>query len=60
MAIQIDDKFKDVLVEVLDDYLYRVSLELNALKGQPMTSNRKDLTKNQRKMEELRNLLLVS
>lgn len=57
MAIQIDEKYKTVLIEALDDHLYKVSLELNKLKGQPLTSRRKELSKKQRLLEEVRGML---
>lgn len=57
MAISIDEKYRPVLIEVLNDYLYKVSLELNELKGQPMTKKRKELSKKQRLIEELRSSL---
>ena len=57
MAIQIKEKYKPVLVEALNDYLYRVSLELNKMKGDPMTPRRKELSKKQRLLEELRSEL---
>jgi len=57
MAIPIDEKYKPILLEVLSDYLYKVSLELNELKGKPLTKRRKELSKKQRYMEELRNEL---
>lgn len=57
MAISIDEKYRPVLIEVLNDYLYKVSLELNELKGQPLTKKRKELSKKQRLIEELRSSL---
>lgn len=57
MTISIDKKYKPILVEALNDYLYKVSLELNKLKGQPLTKRRKELSKKQRLIEELRDKL---
>ena len=57
MAISIDEKYRPVLIEVLNDYLYKVSLELNELKGQPLTKKRKELSKKQRLIEQLRSSL---
>jgi hypothetical protein len=57
MAISIDDKYRPILIDVLNDYLYKVSIELNELKGQPLTKKRKELSKKQRLIEELRNKL---
>ena len=54
MAISIDEKYRAILIEVLSDYLYKVSLELNELKGQALTKRRKELSVKQRLIEELR------
>jgi hypothetical protein len=59
MNLQVDNKYKIIVLEALDDYLYKVSLKLNELKGQTMTKERKQLTEKQRLGEELRNQLLA-
>lgn len=60
MAIQIDGTYKAVLLEALNDQLYKVSLELNALKGQPLTNKRKELSRKQRLLEEVRDVVGAS
>ena len=60
MAIQIDISYQAVLLEALNDQLYKVSLELNALKGQPLTNKRKELSRKQRLLEEVRDLVSTS
>ena len=60
MAIQIDISYQAVLLEALNDQLYKVSLELNALKGQPLTNKRKELSRKQRLLEEIRDLVSTS
>ena len=57
MELKVDSKYYTVLREALDDYLYKVSLELNDLKGHTMNNRRKELTRKQRLIEELRNKL---
>ena len=57
MEFKVDAKYHIVLQEALDDYLYKVSLELNELKGHSLNNRRKELTKKQRLIEELRNKL---
>ena len=54
----IDPKYKSVLLEALADKRYKVSLELNELKGGPMDQHRKTLTKKQRQLEELEHLVM--
>ena len=55
--IKVDSKYKSVVLEALDDYLYKVSIQLNELKGHAMNNRRKELTKKQRLIEELRSRL---
>jgi len=57
MKISIDAKYKDVMHEAFSDYLYKISLELNEMKGQAMDNRRKELTKKQRLAEDLRRQL---
>ena len=51
---KVDAKYRSVILEALDDYLYKVSMELNELKGHAMNNRRKELTKKQRLIEDLR------
>ena len=57
MEIKLDGKYRTILREALSDYQYKISLELNKMKGQALTSHRKELTKKQRLVEELRSQL---
>jgi len=57
MKLSIDEKYKDVMLEALGDFLYKISLELNEMKGQSMTKRRKELTKKQKLVEEVRRRL---
>ena len=54
MKLIINEEYKDVMLEALGDFLYKISLELNHMKGQSMTKRRKELTKKQRIVEEVR------
>ena len=56
--MEIDEKYRNVIREALSDYLYKVSLELNDMKGKALTDRRKELTKKQQLLEELRNELI--
>ena len=51
--ISIDDKNKDLLLEALEELMYKLSLDLAQLKGGPMTSERKALTAKQEAIEKL-------
>jgi hypothetical protein len=53
----IDPKFKPLLLEALEDLMYKLSLQLETLKGGPLTKERKDLTSKQDMLEELQHLI---
>ena len=56
--MEIDEKYRSIIREALSDYLYKVSLELNDMKGKALTDRRKELTSKQKLLEELRNELI--
>ena len=60
MKTSIEEKYRGVVLEAMNDYLYKVSLELNQLKGGAMTNRRKELTRKQKLMEEIRSHLNAS
>ncbi len=51
--ISIDDKNKDLLLEALEELMYKLSLDLTQLKGGPMTAERLALSSKQEAIEEL-------
>lgn len=55
--IKIDIKYKNVLLEVLEDKMYKLSLELDELKGGPLDSKRKELDNKQKEIEELQHII---
>ena len=55
--IEIDPKFKNVLLESLEESMYKLSLQLDKMKGEPLTPNRKELTKKQTLLEELQHII---
>lgn len=55
--MNVDPKHKAVLLEALEDMMYKLSLQLEALNGQPLTAERKALTKKQELIEELQHLI---
>jgi hypothetical protein len=58
--MNVDPKHKAILLEALEDMMYKLSLQLDALKGKPMTKERKALTKKQELIEELQHLISAS
>jgi len=56
----IDPKHKPVLLEALEDMMYKLSLQLEDQKGKPLTAERKVLTEKQNLVEELQHLISAS
>ena len=56
----IDSRHKDILLEALEELMYKVSLQLANLKGGPLTKERKVLTQKQRQLEELQHQIFIS
>jgi hypothetical protein len=57
--LEIDPKYKPILLEALEDLMYKLSLQLEGLKGGPLTKERKDLTDKQNMLEELQHVISV-
>ena len=55
--LQLDPKYKPLLLEALEDLMYKISMEQEKLKGQPMNKQRKALNKKQETAEELQHLV---
>lgn len=55
--IQIDKKYQPLLLEALEDMMYKLSLELENYKGGAMQGKRKELTDKQSKLEVLQHLV---
>ncbi|MCB0600235.1 MAG: hypothetical protein KDC28_03375 [Saprospiraceae bacterium] len=58
--ISVDSKYKDILLEAVEDLMYKISLELNNMKGGPLTAERKKLTNKQKTLEEVQHLIFQS
>lgn len=58
--LNIESKYKPILLEALEDLMYKLSLQLEDLKGGPLTKERKDLTDKQNMLEELQHLISVA
>lgn len=57
--LNIDQKYKPILLEALEDLMYKLSLQLEDLKGEPLTKERRDLTDKQNLLEELQHQISV-
>ncbi len=55
--LNIHTKYNTVLLEALEDLMYKLSLQLNELKGEPMDKRRRELTEKQKAVEELQHLI---
>jgi hypothetical protein len=56
--LAIDSKHRELLLEAVEELMYKVSLELTKLKGSPLTAERKQLTEKQKRLEEIQHQLL--
>ncbi|ELR71520.1 hypothetical protein C900_02583 [Fulvivirga imtechensis AK7] len=56
--IKIDSQYKALLLEALEDMMYKLSLQLDELKGGPLDQERKALTQKQTEVEKLHILFL--
>ncbi|GAA0194311.1 hypothetical protein GCM10009122_57700 [Fulvivirga kasyanovii] len=57
--IKIDPKYKPILLEALEDMMYKLSLQLNDLKGKPLDKERKALTQKQTELEQLQHIISI-
>ncbi len=57
--IQIPEKFKDLILETIEEALYKIALDMEGLKGGPMTPQRKKLDKKQKELEALQHKISV-
>lgn len=55
--MEIDPKYKPLLLEALEELMYKLSLQLSDLKGGPLTKERKTLTQKQTQLEELQHTI---
>ena len=56
---ELDVKYKDVLLEALEELMYKLSLQQEENKGESPTKWRKELTKKQTLVEELQHLISI-
>ena len=58
--IELNPDHKPILLEALEDMLYKLSLQLDDLKGGPLDKGRKELTRKQSRVEELQHIISAS
>ena len=58
--IKLNIEHKALLLEAMEELLYKLSLELNELKGGPLDRRRKELTQKQQRIEELQHEISIS
>ena len=58
--MEIDIKYKTLLLEAIEDLMYKTALDLAKLKGQALTKQRKELTEKQQQIEQLQHLISVA
>lgn len=58
--LQIDPKYSPILLEALEDLMYKVSIDLEQLKGGPLTQSRQYLTEKQQQIEKLQHLISIN
>lgn len=56
--MNIDPKYKPLILEALEDMMYKISLQLEELKGGPLTKERKALTEKQAEVEKAQHAIL--
>ncbi|QNL21731.1 hypothetical protein HZR84_07200 [Hyphobacterium sp. CCMP332] len=57
--IQIPEKYKGLLLETIEEALYKIALNMEDLKGGPMTPQRKKLDKKQKDLEALQHKISI-
>lgn len=55
--IELEPKYQPILLEALEELMYKLSLELDDLKGGPLDTRRKELTKKQQTVEKLQHAI---
>ena len=55
--MEIDNKYQSIILEALEEMMYRISLDLASYKGGPLTKERRALTRKQAKLEKLQHLI---
>ena len=58
--IEIDDKHKMLLLEAIEELMYKVSLQLASFKGKPLSKERKALTTKQNNLEKIQHKIHLS
>lgn len=55
--LELTTENKAILLEALEDMMYKLSLQLDDMKGGPLSKERKELTAKQAQVEQLQHVL---
>lgn len=58
--IEIDDKNRMLLLEAIEELMYKVSLQLESFRGKPLSKERKALTIKQNNLEKIQHEIHLS
>ena len=58
--IKLGPEYKSLMLEALEELMYKLSLQLEEKKGQPLDKHRKELTEKQKEVEKLQHLISAS
>ncbi len=58
--MELHPKYKPLLLEALEDMMYKLSLQLEDFKGGPLDKERKELTEKQSQIEELQHIVSLA
>ncbi|WP_420316121.1 hypothetical protein [Ekhidna sp.] len=58
--IELNAENKTILLEALEDMMYKLSLQLDEMKGRPLDKQRKELTSKQSKVEKLQHQISLA
>ena len=59
MSINLQKEDKEILLEALGEMMFKISMRLEAFKGQPNTQERKELSKRQKRIEALQHNISI-
>lgn len=58
--IELDAKHKPILLEALEDMMYKLSIQLEDHKGGPLDKERKELTQKQSIVEQIQHTISIA
>ncbi len=55
--IELDPKYQPILLEAIEELMYKISLQLDDMKGGPLDRPRKELTQKQHELEKIQHII---